>query len=202
MRSRPHTAVRAGSVRIELDPALSQLAYRCYPNGCQRDRTCCVGLAVSVSRREMRLIDSLMDEVAHLLPRLRQDDGYADVFAPDGSGMQIEPHDERGTCPFLLRTRGRALCAIHHAALQSGREVAAVKPRACRHWPLVLEPAARGLRITVHPEAQTIGCVARLADLPGQPSMREAFAAEIAELLQFAKERRRGVRLRKRKPRK
>ena len=185
MRSRPHPA--ASSVRIEVDPALSQLAYRCYPNGCPSNRTCCVGLAVSVSRRELRVIDSLMDELALLVPTLRQGDGYADVFAPDANNMQIEPRDERGTCPFLLRTRGRALCAIHRTALQGGREVAAVKPRACRHWPLILEPVGGGVRITVHPDAQTIGCVAPLADLPGQPSIREAFASEIAELSHIAK---------------
>src|SRR5512140_2054204 len=130
MRARPRPVARVGSVRIDVDPALSQLAYRCYPNGCPHDRTCCVGLAVSVSRREMRVIDSLMDELARLVPTLRQGDGYADVFVPDAPGMQIEPLDERGICPFLFRTRDRALCAIHRLALQSGREVAAVKPRA------------------------------------------------------------------------
>src|SRR5882724_11763332 len=113
LRFSPHPAARVGSVRIEVGPALSELAYRCYPDGCPRDRTCCVGLAVSVSRREVRVIDSLMDELARLVPTLRQGDGYADVFAPDANGMQIEPRDERGTCPFLFRTRGRALCAIH-----------------------------------------------------------------------------------------
>src|ERR1019366_1027209 len=80
--------------------------------------------------------------------------------------------------PSCSARAARALGAIHRIALQSGREVAAVKPRACRHWPLILEPVGRGLRITVHPDAQTLGGVARLADLPGQPSMREAFASE------------------------
>ncbi len=127
-----------------------------------------------------------MDELVRLVPALRQSDGYADVFVPDADGMQIEPRDERGTCPFLFRTPDRALCAIHHTALHGDRAVAAVKPRACRHWPLILEPIARGLRITVHPEAHAIGCVAPLADLPGQPSMREAFASEIAELARLA----------------
>jgi len=185
--SRPQATGRAGAVHIEVDPALAELGYRCYPNGCPRDRTCCVGLAVSVTRREMRVIDSLMDELARLVPTLRQGDGYVDVFGSDGDGMQIEPRDERGTCPFLFATRGRVLCAIHHAALQSGRTVAAVKPRACRHWPLVLEPVRRGLRITIHPDARMIGCVAPVADLPGQPSMREAFASEIAELSRIAR---------------
>src|SRR5579862_227918 len=187
MRIRRSPTARAGSVRIEVDPVLSQLAYRCYPNGCPRDRTCCVGLAVSVSRREMRVIDTLMDELARVMPRLRQGADYADVFTPDAGGWQIEPRDELGTCPFLFRPGGRALCAIHYVAVRSGREVATVKPRACRHWPLILEPIARSLRITVHPAARTIGCVARLADLPGQPSIREAFASEIVELAHIAK---------------
>ena len=180
-------AARSARTRIDVDPLLSQLAYRCYPNGCPRDRTCCIGLAVSVSRREMRVIDSLMDEVARIVPRLRQVGGYADVFVEESGEIQIEPRDERGTCPFLIRRQGHALCALHSVALQSGRAVAAVKPRACRHWPLVIETHGGGLRIAVHPSAQMIGCVAPLAALPGQPSIREAFAAEIDELRQLAR---------------
>ena len=176
------TSFVAGSLRISIDPALSRLAYRCYPNGCPRNRTCCVGLAVSISRREMRVIDSLMDELARLVPALRDGRGYADVFVEDAAGIQIEPRDEVGTCPFLFRKYDRALCAIHRTAQLSGRDVAVVKPRACRHWPLTLETQGRTVRITVHPDAQMIGCVAPLADLPGQPSIRAAFAGEIAEL--------------------
>jgi hypothetical protein len=176
----------AGSAGIRIDPALSRLAYRCYPNGCPRNRTCCIGLAVSVSRREMRVIDSLMDELARLVPALRDGSGYTDVFVADAAGIQIEPRDEVGTCPFLFRTRDRALCAIHRAAQQSGRDVAVFKPRACRHWPLTLETYGRTVRVTVHSEAHVIGCVAPLADLPGQPSIREAFADEIAELQAFS----------------
>ena len=167
---------------IAIDPRLSRLAYRCFPNGCPRGRTCCVGLTVEVSRREMRVVDSLMDELARIAPALRRGREFVNVFADDGDGLQIEPQDEAGTCPFLFGRDGRALCAIHATALRTGREVAAVKPQACRHWPLVLEAHGRGLRITVHPSAQRMGCVAPLAELPGQPSVREAFAAEIAEL--------------------
>lgn len=178
----PTRARNQPAMHVDVDPSLARLAYRCHPHGCPSDRTCCVGLAVSISRREMRVIDSLMHEVSRLVPALRRPDGYADVFAPDGAQIEIEPRDERGTCPFLFRRRGRALCAIHAVALHSGRPVAAVKPRACRHWPLIVEPRGHRLRIGVHPEALQIGCVAPLADLPGQPSIRTAFAAEIDEL--------------------
>ncbi len=177
---------RTERLPVDVDPVLARLAYRCHPNGCPRDRTCCVGLVVSVSRGEMRVIDSLMDEVSRLVPALRQGGGYANVFAQDAGAIEIEPRDERGTCPFLFRARGRALCAIHHVAIQSGRAVAAVKPRACRHWPLVLMARGRGVRISVHPDAPMIGCVAPLAELPGQPSIREAFAGEIDELRRLA----------------
>lgn len=169
-------------LRVSVDPVLSRLAYRCHPDGCPRDRTCCVGLAVTVSRREMRVIDSLMDELGRLVPALRAPSGYASVFAESPEGLEIEPRDERGTCPFLFRRHGRALCSIHHVAAHSGRAVAAVKPRACRHWPLVLVPHGRGVRISVHPDAQEIGCLAPLSELPGQPSVRDAFAVEIDEL--------------------
>jgi hypothetical protein len=169
-------------MRVEVDPRLARLAYRCHPHGCPSERTCCVGLAVSVSRREMHVIDSLMHEVSRLVPSLRRRDGYADVFEHDAGQIEIEPRDEHGTCPFLFRRRGHALCAIHAIALRSGRAVDAVKPRACRHWPLIVDAQAQRLRISVHPSAQQIGCVAPLAALPGQPSMRDAFAAEIAEL--------------------
>lgn len=169
-------------LRISVDPALARLAYRCHPDGCPRDRTCCVGLTVSVSRGEMRVIDSLMDEVGRLVPSLRRGGAYADVFTDGDDGLELEPRDERGTCPFLFRRHGRALCALHAVALRGGRAVAAVKPRACRHWPLVVTARGRVLHIGVHPDAQRIGCVAPLAALPGQPSLRAAFAAEIAEL--------------------
>jgi Fe-S-cluster containining protein len=178
---------RPRRISVQIDSALSRLAYRCYPNGCPRDRTCCVGLAVSVSRSEIRVIDSLMDELARLIPGLRHDRGYANVFIEESRAMHIDPRDERGTCPFLFPKRGRALCAIHHIALRTGREVAAVKPRACRHWPLILERCGRRLRITVHPSAQMIGCVAPLAELPVPPSIRAAFAAEINELRHLAR---------------
>lgn len=171
---------------VDVDPALSRLAYRCHPDGCPRDRTCCVGLVVSVSRHEVRVIDSLMDELGRLVPSLRGAGGYADVFAREAGEIEIEPRDERGTCPFLFRAGGRALCSIHRVAVATGRDVAAVKPRACRHWPLVLERCGRRLRIGIHPDAQAIGCVAPLAALPGQPSMRQAFAAEIEELRRLA----------------
>jgi hypothetical protein len=169
--------------RIRVDPLLDQLAYRC-PEGCPRDRTCCVGLAVEVSRREVRVIDSLMDELARLRPALRTDGGYENVFVEDGRGMMIEPRDEAGTCPFHMRRGDRALCSIHHLALQTERLVPTVKPGACRQWPLVLVPAGGGIRISVHKAAERIGCVAPLAELPGHPTVREAFESEIAELKQ------------------
>ena len=168
-----------------LDPNLSRFAYRCFPDGCPRGRTCCVGLTIEVTRREIRVIDSLMDELARLVPRLRQGRAFANVFVDDGDGPQIEPRDEAGTCPFLFGREGRALCAIHATALRTGRDVAAVKPQACRHFPLVLERRGRGVRVALHPNARRLGCVAPLAELPGQPTIREAFAAEITELRRF-----------------
>lgn len=176
--------------RIVVDPLLDRVAWRCFPDGCPADRTCCVGLAIEVSRREMRVIDSLMDELARVVPELREGDGYANVFDVDAGTVQIEPRDEDGTCPFLYRAAGRALCSIHSVALATGRDVAAVKPRACRHWPLVLERRGATVRVTVHPEAQAIGCVAPCAALPGQPTVRRSFAAEIAELQALAAGRR------------
>ena len=175
---------------LAIDPRLSRLAYRCFPNGCPRGRTCCVGLIVEVSRREMRVIDSLMDELARVAPGLRRGPEFANVFTDDADGLQIEPRDEEGTCPFLFGRKGRLLCAIHDTAVRTGRDVAAVKPQACRQWPLILEPHGRRLRITVHPKAQSMGCVAPLADLPGQPTVRAAFAREIAELRRLAIESR------------
>lgn len=172
---------RAGRAsRIVLDPCLTELAYRC-ADGCPRGATCCVGLAVEVSRREVRAVDDLMDEVARLVPSLREADGYASVFVDDPPGLLIEARDD-GSCPFLYRTREKALCSIHSVALQTGRDVAACKPAACRHWPLVLEPDGGRLRVTVEAAARRIGCVAPASELPGRPLVLDAFRAEIAEL--------------------
>jgi hypothetical protein len=167
--------------RLVVDRALDILAYRCWPDGCPRNRTCCVGLVVEASRREVRAIDALMDELARLLPGLRDQDGFASVFVDDPPGYVIEPRDG-GSCPFLLRTRRHALCAIHVLALSTGRRVASVKPAACRHWPLRLDVARGRIRLTVQETARAMGCVAPRRELPGQPSIREAFEPEIAEL--------------------
>lgn len=166
---------------LVLDRQLTELAFRCWPDGCPRGRTCCVGLVVEASRREVRAIDSLMDELAALLPHLRDDDGYASVFVEEPPGYVIEAEDG-GACPFLLRTRRHMLCGIHAVALRDGLPVAAVKPAACRHWPLLLDVTRGRVRLTVQPTAIAIGCVAPRRSLPGQPSVREAFAPEIAEL--------------------
>jgi hypothetical protein len=166
---------------VILDRSLTDLAYRCWPDGCPRGRTCCMGLAVEVSRREVRAIDSLMDELARLLPRLRDEDGYANVFIDDSPALLIEP-DERGACPFLLRTRTHALCSIHHLALATGRSVPAHKPASCRHWPLVLAAEGNAVRVLVEPAARRIGCVAPRRELPDQPTVLDAFRAEIDEL--------------------
>ena len=167
--------------RVILDASLRRLAYRCHPNGCPRDRTCCVGLVVEASRREVRAIDSLMDELALLVPRLRRGNTYASCFIDDPPGYAIEPLTN-GACPFLMRTRTHALCAVHHLALATGRQVAAVKPAACRHWPVTLAAERGCVRVTVQPSALAIGCVAPCAELPGQPTVLEAFRDEIHEI--------------------
>ena len=162
---------------------LSRLAYRCFPDGCPRDRTCCVGLAVEVSRREVRAIDSLMDELARIVPALREEDGsYASVFVDEEPpDLLIEPDDD-GACPFLYRTKKNALCSIHSLALATGRSVPDVKPAACRHWPVMLERCGDDVRITLQPHAVKIGCVAPRRELPGKPSVAEAYREEIAEM--------------------
>jgi hypothetical protein len=173
--------VRRRASRVVLDRSLSTLAYRCWPNGCPRDRTCCVGLVVEVSKREVRAVDTMMDELARLVPSLRENGGYANVFVDDAPGLVIESRAD-GACPFLFRTGGNALCSIHHAAAASGRAIEDFKPAACRHWPITLVQDGERVRITVHAAARRIGCVAPLRQLPGQPTVLEAFEAEIAEL--------------------
>lgn len=168
-----------------LDPCLRRLAYRC-SDGCPRGRTCCTGLAVEVTRREVRAIDSVMDEVARLVPSLRDGDDYENAFVDDPPHLLIESRED-GSCPFLFRTRTRSLCSIHTVALRTGRPVPAVKPASCRHWPLLVEPTGDGrrLRLTVQPSARGIGCVAPAAELPGRPSVLEAFRREIEEICGF-----------------
>jgi len=175
--------------RAGVDPLLDRLAYRCTPDGCPAsgpsgpNDCCCVGAAVDVSVAESKRIDSALAGIATLQPRLRDADGLVDVFAREGNGFTIEAADEQGTCPFLFRRNGRRLCAIHSWAIGAGAEVASVKPRACRLWPLIVE-YRKGVRtISIHPDALRIGCVAPRAALPGKPTVRAAFAAEIAELL-------------------
>jgi hypothetical protein len=168
-------------MRFVLDPSLERLAYRCWPDGCPRDFTCCVGLTVEVSRREVRAIDSLMDELARLKPALRDGGEYANVFVDDPPDLLIEA-DGRGACPFLRRTPRNSLCSIHELALATGRDVTRVKPAACRHWPVSLVADRGFVRVTVQPAARRIGCVAPRRELPGKPSVLEAYREEILEM--------------------
>jgi hypothetical protein len=166
---------------VVFDPCLDALAYRCSA-GCPRGRTCCNGLAVEVTRREVRAIDGILDEVARLVPDLRDGDEYENAFVDDPPDLLVDPRPD-GSCPFLYRTRTRSLCSIHTIALETGRALPSVKPASCRHWPLLLEPHGRGVRLTVQPAARGIGCVAPRRELPGHPSVREAFRDEIEEIL-------------------
>lgn len=176
---------RPAAPRVLLDPILERYAYRCWPDGCPRDRTCCVGLAVEVSKREVRAIDTLMDELAAIVPSLREEDGYASVFVDEEPPDLLIESDDDGVCPFLFRTREHPLCSIHHLALRTGRSVPAYKPAACRHWPLTLERAGARVRVTLQPHALRIGCVAPREELPGHPTVAEAYRAEIAELCEI-----------------
>jgi hypothetical protein len=138
-------------------------------------------LVLELSRREVRVIDSMMDELARVAPRLRDRRGYRNVFVEDPPGFVVD-HDEHNGCPFLVRTKTRSLCAIHSVALASGRRVDAVKPAACRHWPITLVPDGRRIRVTVQEAAPRIGCVVPRVELPGHPTVLEAFRPEIEEL--------------------
>jgi len=168
--------------RFVVDPRLHAYAYRCWPDGCPRDRTCCVGLAVEVSKREVRAIDTLMDELARIVPALREDGGYANVFVDEEPPDLLIEADDDGACPFLYRTRRNALCSIHSLALATGRSVPRFKPAACRHWPVMLERAGDAIRVTLQPHALKVGCVAPRRELPGHPTVAEAYHAEIVEM--------------------
>jgi hypothetical protein len=179
--------------RFLFDDSLWDYAYRCWPNGCPRGRTCCVGLTVEVTRREIRAIDDLMDELVALVPTLEDEDGYVDAFVDDAPTWVIDSGED-GACPFLLRTRRHSLCSIHRLALATGRSVPDVKPAACRHWPLLLRPEGRGIRVLVQPAAERIGCVAPAAELPGQPTVFDAYREELIEICGAAAVERRAKR--------
>jgi hypothetical protein len=192
--------VRRRASRVVVDPVLETLAFRCWPNGCPKDRTCCMGLVVEVSKREVRAIDTMMDELARLVPSLREVGGYASVFVDDPPGVTIESLDD-GSCPFLFRTQGHALCSIHTTAMISGRAVEDFKPASCRHWPITLVRDGDRVRVTVHEAARRIGCVAPVRQLPGQPTVLEAFEAEIAEICGAAVQKSRARASRRPRPR-
>lgn len=123
-----------------------------------------------------------MDEVAVLVPALRAEEGgYENVFVDDPPDMIIEAHED-GSCPFLRRTKKNSLCSIHTVALKTGRDVPSVKPGACRHWPVTLEQDGGDIRVGLQPTAEKIGCVAPVAELPGHPTVLEAYREEIEEI--------------------
>lgn len=165
-----------------LDRKLTDYAYRCWPNGCPRGFTCCKGLTIELSRQEMRAVDTVMDEVAELVPALRTEDGeFENVFVDDPPDLIIEARED-GSCPFLRRTRHHSLCSIHTVALETGRSVPSVKPGACRHWPVMLEQAGSRIRVTLQPAAERIGCIVPRTEMPGNPTVLEAYREEIEEM--------------------
>lgn len=163
------------------DKSLREYAYRCWPDGCPKGRTCCVGLTVEVTRKEIRAVDSLMDELRALVPTLHDGDGYVDAFVDDPPSWVIDSGED-GACPFLMRTRKHSLCSIHHLALATNRDVPTWKPAACRHWPILLKQEGSRVRVTLQPAAERIGCVAPVADLPGHPTVLEAYRDELVEI--------------------
>lgn len=165
-----------------LDRKLTDFAYRCWPNGCPRGATCCVGLTIELSRKEIAAVDTVMDEVTAQVPSLRTADGeYENVFVDDPPEWIIEARED-GSCPFLRRTRSHSLCSIHSVALETGREVASVKPGACRHWPVMLEQAGSRVRVTLQPAAERIGCIVPRSEMPQNPTVLEAYRGEIEEM--------------------
>ena len=72
---------------IVLDTSLRTLAWRCHPDGCPRDRTCCVGLVVEVSRREVRVIDGNGEVTTFAARRLPERGRYAVTVTFPESGL-------------------------------------------------------------------------------------------------------------------
>ena len=178
------------------DKSLRDYAYRCWPDGCPRGRTCCVGLTVEVTPREIRAVDGLMDELVPLVPSLQDEDGYVDGFVDDPPGWVIDSDDD-GACPFLMRTKKHSLCSIHNLALKTGRHVPDVKPASCRHWPILLRQEGSRIRVLVQPAAEKIGCVAPVADYPEHPTVLEAYRDELVEICGLEEVERRWKKLRR-----
>ncbi len=172
---------RGSKQTFVFDRSLREYAYRCWPDGCPKGRTCCVGLTVEVTRKEIRAVDSLMDELQALVPSLHDGDGYIDGFIDDPPTWVIDSGED-GACPFLLRTKKHSLCSIHHVALNTGRHVPDHKPAACRHWPILLTGEGSRVRVMVQPAAERIGCVAPVSELPGHPTVLEAYREELIEI--------------------
>ena len=139
-------------------------------------------------------MDSLMDELETIVPSLRDGDGYIDAFVDDPPTWVIDSGED-GACPFLNRTKTHSLCSIHSLALETDRHVPDWKPAACRHWPILLKAEGSRVRVLVQPAAQRIGCVAPAKDLPGHPTVAEAYRDELIEICgEDVVERRLGVR--------
>lgn len=154
-------------------------------------KSCCKTYEVPVDRREQAAIVGAMPYAARYA-RLYEDGELIDPFDESSDGHPCLNTHEDGMCVFAWRRRdGAVLCSLHSAALDLGLPPAAVKPKACVLWPLLLQETDPPL-LTVQDGVAQFRCNAlrRRFDQPLDPGVagivRAVFGPEFLAQLEFA----------------
>lgn len=172
-------------VRIDL-VALMSLRHTCDPSLCRHGPRCCATYEVCIEPAESGKIVGGLGAAARWAKAVRTDAGRADVLEETDDGLLAMGTDDSGLCLLAFRDRkGRTLCALHAAALDSGTQPAAMKPRSCCLWPLALSEG-RSPVLTVVDDALAFPCNHRRRAHSGlddgvQQVLREVFGPEFAD---------------------
>ncbi len=117
-------------------------------------RSCCAKYDVTVTQAEMDRINGVLPEAARLCPRLKTEEGYANVFEETEDGQFSIETDEDDLCVFAYRNEGLIRCALHSVEKSMGLPLGAVKPAVCILYPLTF--LDDGKTLTLHGDA--LGC--------------------------------------------
>jgi len=167
--------IKIDNILVDL-AAVRSIAHHCDPARCKGSRSCCARYEVSVTESELSALIGMLPAAARFARHLRDGEDFIDVFEEADDGALVLATDEEMRCVFAFRDRaGRTLCSLHAAAIETGLDPAAHKPRSCWLWPLALSDR-RPLALSVSPGAFAFPCNRRRR---GRPAFLHAGIREI-----------------------
>jgi len=168
-------------VAVDVDAILS-ISHDCRPELCRTGACCCACYEVALTGREVAAVAGMLPGAARHARRLRDGDGFDNVFDESDEGGFVLDTAPDGACVFLYRDgAGAPLCSLHSAAVESGLDPSLAKPRSCTLWPLALSEDAPPV-LGVQDDALDFPCNGRRGPARGlDPGVEAIIAALFGE---------------------